>query len=66
MISQRETLQIAPEYSGIMPSDLLTVITTGTKEFYFQLPMVYIQATIVTITLVSAIGVGLMTAWWIN
>jgi len=66
MISLRETLHITPELSGIMPSRLLTAITTGIKEFYFQLPMIYIHATIVTITLVSAIGVGFMTAWWIN
>ena len=66
MISLRETFKIAPEFSGIIPSDILISVATRLKDFYFQLPMIYIHATIVTLTLASAIGVGFMTAWWIN
>ena len=66
MISLRETLRITPEFSGIMPSDILISVATRIKEFYFQLPMIYIHATLVTLTLLSAIGVGLMTPGWIN
>ena len=66
MISLRETLRIAPEFSGIMPSDILISVAARIKEFYFQLPMIYIHVTVVTITLLLAIGVGLMTPWWVN
>ena len=66
MISLRKTHTITPEIPGMMPISTLISVAVSIKEFYLQLPMIYIQATIVTITLLLTIGVGLITPWWIN
>jgi len=71
MISLRETLRTVPEFSGIVPSGILigkwiASVAVRTKAFYFQLPMAYIQTTVVTVTLLLALGVGIITPWWVN
>ena len=70
MISLRETIKIPPELSGIIPSGTLTrkrivSVPVRIKAFYLQLPMVYIQTTVVTATLLLAFGVGVATPWWV-
>ena len=69
MISLRKTLKLAPELSDIIPSEVvirerITSIMAGIRESYFQLPMIYIQATIITVALLLALAVGLIAPWW--
>jgi hypothetical protein len=66
MISLRKTHNATPEISGMIPISTLISVAASVKETYLQLPMIYIQATIVMITLLLAIGVGLIIPWWIN
>jgi len=69
MISLRKTLKLAPELSDIIPSGIvirgrITSYMAGIRKFYFQLPIIYIQATIITAALILALGVGLIAPWW--
>ena len=71
MISLRKTLKMVPELSGLIPSEIeirerVAFILAGIRKFYVQLPLIYIQTTIVTVTLLLALGAGLATPWWGN
>jgi hypothetical protein len=60
-----------PEFSDVMPDGILlrkriASVAARVKAFYLQLPIIYIHATGVTVTLLSALGGGLIMPWWTN
>jgi len=62
---------MVPELSGLIPSGMVirervAFILAGIREFYVRLPLIYIQATVVSVTLLLALGAGLITPWWGN